>query len=324
MSLYNQEFNKDKCILRYIVVSTLAELKNRVYYYNLVDDKYTKIDVPFYYSITGSERFLQDNFVYDAQENGRAIGDYEVVPRGVLQMTGYSITDDQMTNKYTPGQILFNCKDGTVRTFHGRFCYKPITMSFDCTIVCSTHLELFKVSESIVSKLSEPKLFIVDLGMFSVEAALIIPNEFNQEKTVEFQVDSKKECSLTFSIEVQTFLPVFEFGLLLPELSIMVDSYLENTKDPGSVLTLRPDSNGELSICGGNTIENIHFTTYEEHGLKKPNGQMLSNLTNVGDVDKDADIMSNIVVEPRNLNNESEYIIKYDKNKLDSNGNFIR
>ncbi len=36
MSAYNQEFNKDNTILRYIIVALLAELKDKVYYYNQI------------------------------------------------------------------------------------------------------------------------------------------------------------------------------------------------------------------------------------------------------------------------------------------------
>lgn len=320
MSLYNQEFNKDKSTLRYIIVATLAELQNRVYYYNLVNDQLKKIDVPFYYSITGSERFLQDNFIYDAEENGKAVGDYEVVPRGMLQMTGYSINDDELTNKYTNGNLLFNCKDGIVRTFSGRFCYKPITMSFDCTIICTSHIEILKVSESLVSKLSEPKLFIVDLGMFSMEAALVIPNEFTHEKTFEFQVDTKKECQITFSIEVKSFIPVLDYGMLVPELSIMIDDYIEKDENKSSsILTLRTDNEGNLSICGGNVMDEIHLTEYEVHNIHKDKNQMLSSLDVFNE--NDTEILSNIVVKKTDL--KDEYIIKYDKNKLDGNGNSI-
>ena len=41
MSAYNQEFNKDNTILRYIIVALLAELKDKVYYYNQVDEHTT-------------------------------------------------------------------------------------------------------------------------------------------------------------------------------------------------------------------------------------------------------------------------------------------
>jgi len=92
MSSYNQEFNKDNVILRYIIVSLLAELKDKVYFFNRIDeDTLQKINLPFFYSVTGNERFLLDNFLFDAIEDGKAIGNYEVVPRGVITLTSIAI-----------------------------------------------------------------------------------------------------------------------------------------------------------------------------------------------------------------------------------------
>ena len=46
MSAYNQEFNYDNTIIRYIIVALLAELKDKVYYYNQIDaDTLKKIPV---------------------------------------------------------------------------------------------------------------------------------------------------------------------------------------------------------------------------------------------------------------------------------------
>ena len=75
MSVYNQEYNKDNVVLRYIIVSLLAELKDKIYYYDRISETETvRHNVPFIYSISGNERFLQDNFVYDNLEEGKAIG----------------------------------------------------------------------------------------------------------------------------------------------------------------------------------------------------------------------------------------------------------
>ena len=55
MSTYNQEFNRDNVILRYIIVATLAELRDKIYFYNRTsEDTQVKIPVPFYYSVTGN------------------------------------------------------------------------------------------------------------------------------------------------------------------------------------------------------------------------------------------------------------------------------
>jgi hypothetical protein len=74
VSAYNAEFNKDLSFLRHIITALLQELNNKIYFYNVIDeDTKQKIDVPFYYSVTGQERFLLDNFLFDNIAEGKAI-----------------------------------------------------------------------------------------------------------------------------------------------------------------------------------------------------------------------------------------------------------
>ena len=166
MSSYNQEFNKDNTVLRYVIVATLAELKNKVFYYNRIDeDTLHKINVPFYYSVTGDERFLMDNFLYDAVASGKAIGDYEVVPRGVLQLSSLAIDSGSQTNKFIRGEFVREV-NGELRTFSLDTNFLPLNLTFGVTIVCSNNLEMLKVTESILSKLYKNTTYSVDLGMF--------------------------------------------------------------------------------------------------------------------------------------------------------------
>ena len=247
MSLYNQEFNKDNVVLRYIIVATLAELKSQLYYYNLVDDKRVKINIPFYYSTTGEERFLQDNFLYDTVDQGKAIGDYELVPRGVLQMQGFSINTDELTNKYSTANYTILCKDGLVRTLKADTNFIPITMNFDVTIVLTNMLEILKVSEALVSKLYKTKLFYVDLGMCTMQSSISIPEDFSEEKPFEFQVDTKKEYQITFSIEVKSFIPVFPKGISFNHIADMIDKFVEKHPKDTDVLTLVSESRSSNS-----------------------------------------------------------------------------
>ncbi|WP_296865306.1 hypothetical protein [uncultured Methanobrevibacter sp.] len=259
MSIYNQEYNKDNVVLRYIIVATLAELNSGIYYYNLVDDNREKVDIPFYYSTTGEERFLQDNFLYDTVDNGKAIGDYEVVPRGVLQMQGFTINTDEITNKGIKANYTVLCKDGIVRTLVAETKFIPVTLNFDVTIVVTNMLEILKVSECLVSRLYKTKMFYVDLGMCTIQSSISIPEDFSEEKPFEFQVDTKKEYNITFSIEVKSFIPVLPKGIAFNHIADIVDSFVDKFPENRDVLMLRSSSNSnDFSICGGGVIETFY------------------------------------------------------------------
>ena len=283
MSAYNQEFNKDNTILRYIIVALLAELKDKVYYYNQIDeDSLKKIPVPFFYSITGDGRFLMDNFLYDAEAKGKAIGDYETVPRGIIQLTGISIDSGNQTNKFARGEFVQEW-DGVLKTFSLETNFLPLNMSFDCTVVCSSNLEMLKVTESLMSKIYKNTLFQVDLGMMRVAASFAVPEDYSQNRLFEFQLNDKKEWSVTFPIEVSSFMPVFEEGILIPEISLMTKAAIKANPNANGVGTLRSGSNNELGIFFGGLFQELIATT--ENLMKV---QPAGTFSNEGYIDPDA------------------------------------
>ena len=283
MSAYNQEFNKDNTILRYIIVALLAELKDKVYYYNQIDeDSLKKIPVPFFYSITGDGRFLMDNFLYDAEAKGKAIGDYETVPRGIIQLTGISIDSGNQTNKFARGEFVQEW-EGILKTFSLETNFLPLNMSFDCTVVCSSNLEMLKVTESLMSKIYKNTLFQVDLGMMRVAATFAVPEDYSQNRLFEFQLNDKKEWSVTFPIEVSSFMPVFESGILIPEITLMTTAAIKSNPTASGVGTLRAGSNNELGIFFGGLFQEI-VTSTESIAKVQPGGAF----SNKGYIDPDA------------------------------------
>lgn len=273
MSAYNQEKNTDNTILRYVIVATLAELKNKIFYYNRIDEHLLKkIEIPFYYSLTGNERFLLDNFVYDAEAEGKAIGNYEIVPRGVLQLTSVSIDSGSQTNKFVRGEFVREV-DGVLKTFSLETNFLPLNMTFSTTIICSNNLEMLKATESVINKLYKTTSYSVDLGMFRIQAGLSIPEDFSQDKLFEFSLNDKKEFNITFDIEVQTFMPVFEGGILLSEIDEL--SRGANINAPG-IGMIRSNSAGELGVYFGGIFQKFEYTVDDIR--KSPAKSILSNV----------------------------------------------
>ncbi len=271
MSAYNQETNADNTILRYVIVATLAELRDKVFYYNKIDeDTLQRINVPFYYSITGNERFLVDNFVYDAIADGKAQGNYEVVPRGILQLSSLSIDSGSQTNKFVRGEFVKEIF-GKLRTFSVNTNFLPLSMTFGVTVVCSNNLEMLKVTESILSKLYTTTTYSVDLGMFRVQASMAVPTDYSQDKLFEFSINDKKEFNVTFDIDVKSFVPVFEQGVLLAE----IDDLARKAKDADGVGMIRSNSIGELGIQSGGVFQKFNYIV--EDIRKAPISDALSN-----------------------------------------------
>jgi len=246
MSAFSQEFNKDNVILRYVIVGVLAELRDKVYFYNQIDeDTSTKINVPFYYSVTGNERLLLDTFLFGAQQEGESVGDYEVVPRGVIELSGISIESSEMTNKFVRSRFVREF-EGQLKTYSLETAYLPLNINFNTTVICSNNLEMLKVTESIMSKLYKSTYFNIDLGMMRVEAAMEVPEDYSQDKLFEYTINDKKEFKVTFELSVKTFMPVFEHGILLSEITEMTKATSINPNNEGIGMY----RNGEIRFGG--------------------------------------------------------------------------
>lgn len=268
MSNYNKKYNKDDVFLRNMIVSLLAELNKKIYYYNRLDNnKIEKVNVPCLYSITGGERFLKDEFYYDALEQGRAIGDYERIPRCIVNLNGMAVNNSEQTNKYNRTQIVREVNNRLL-SLYLNVDYIPVTLSFDCKLVCSNNIELFKLTECIISKIyKNNNLFKVDFGMFNVDAAITVPEDYSHERPQEFGLNDKKEYSMSFNIEMKSFIPAFENGLLMCEIDEMLQKLPENSC---GVIEFRSNEYGELEMRAGGVFETFKVSEYFDT-IDKPN-----------------------------------------------------
>jgi hypothetical protein len=267
MSDYNQKYNKDDVFIRSMIVCLLAEMNKKLYIYNRLDDgSVQKVDIPCLYSITGQERFLKDEFYYDALQQGKALGDYERVPRCMINLTSFSINQAEQTNKYNRTKIVRESQ-GILRTLYLNVEWVPVTLSFDCRVICANNIELFKVTEMIVSKIyKNNNYFKVDFGMFNVDACLSVPPDYNHELPQEFGLNEKKEFSTSFSVEMKSFIPAFEHGLLMCEIDELL---LQVPKEAKGIIEYRPDEFGNWGMRAGGVMETIIESTYN-HPTEKP------------------------------------------------------
>ena len=297
MSDYNQKYNKDDVFIRSMIVCLLAEMNKKLYIYNRLDDgSVQKVDIPCLYSITGGERFLKDEFYYDALQQGKAFGDYEHVPRCMVNLTSFGVNQAEQTNKYNRTKIVRESQ-GVLRTLYMNVEWIPVTLSFDCRVICSNNIELFKVTEAIVSKIyKNNNYFKVDFGMFNVDACMSVPPDYNHELPQEFGLNEKKEFSTSFSIEMKSFIPAFEHGLLMCEIDELL---LQIPKDAKGIVEYRPDEFGNWGMRTGGVMESIVESTYgtriEEPTLKSNTHKVPMKVKSLEDLKK-KDMTEDLIV----------------------------
>ena len=97
--MIGERFNFEDVFFRDLTLCVLDTLEGEVKWVNRFSQGDREVTVPFYYSMTGDERFLLDSFNDDIVSNNRFVDlNTDIVPRGHLTMTGYDIKGDEFAN----------------------------------------------------------------------------------------------------------------------------------------------------------------------------------------------------------------------------------
>ena len=223
MGTYNMKWNADDSVVRHLIVGLLADLNNKVYFHRqLSETERAVIDVPFYYAISGDDQFLRDNFLFSTPSGpdcvpdvGFADGNYDVVPRGVAQLTSLSIDSSKLVNKGVRGEYTKIDKEGAMQGYSAEFQMIPVVLSFDLEILVSSTLDSLKISEMLIKRLYKSNYYNIEVGhledgTFRLAAYYALPDDFEMTQPIDYTFDGKDEYKLSIPIEVHSFIPSFE------------------------------------------------------------------------------------------------------------------
>ena len=225
MASYNLKYNSDDSVLRHLIIGFLADLNNKVYFHRQISNtERIRVDVPFYYSITGDDQFLRDHFLFKTAsgpnctpDGAFADGNYDVVPRGVANLTSVSIDSSKLVNKRTVGSYTKMNPEGAMEGYTAEFDMIPITLGFDIEILVSSTLDSFKITESIIKRLYKSNYFNVEVGhldegTYRIASYYAFPDDYTQERPLGFTFEDKDKYKITFAIEINSFIPAFNWG----------------------------------------------------------------------------------------------------------------
>ena len=215
MSSYDLHYNFDDVFLRNIVVGFMNLMHESIRWdlqTGRAPGDRREVRVPFYFSTTGSERYLQDKFLNDIVSDPageKAEGPYNQIPRGVCNMSGLTILSNEVTNKYIRVDRTKMQEDGTLKTFSVETFWVPIEIEFDTTVYVDSMVDQLKCLESAIGVFYKNRAFQVDLTSMRIPALAYFPDEMTAERTFEFKFDDKKSYTVKFPVHVKTALPVF-------------------------------------------------------------------------------------------------------------------
>lgn len=218
MSVYDLHFNKDDVTIRNILIGLLATLHETIYWYNQVGNGIQdrrQIKIPFYFSTTGTERYLQDNFLNNIDfdpDNLKAEAFYNAVPRGIVDLTGINVEAQAIVNKYVRMNHQVQEQDGTLNTYSTECFWVPIILNADCKVYTDSIVDQLKCTEAIIKTFFKNKSYQVDVAYTRIPCLILFPDDYTNERTLEFSFTDKREFTTSFALQIKAYIPVFKEG----------------------------------------------------------------------------------------------------------------
>jgi hypothetical protein len=207
--MIGERFNFEDVFFRDLTVCVLDTLEGQIKWLNRFTSGDIPVEVPFYYSLTGDERFLLDTFSDDIVSENRFVElNTDIIPRGILTMTGFNIKSDEFANPNVWLRMVVE-NEVEIRKVLARVRAIPITVNYDLTILLSSELDTFKCSQAIMDTLWIYKFMYFEHNFMNIDAVILMPDTNGIEISREKNLSSDNNIQLKVSFEVSTYYPAF-------------------------------------------------------------------------------------------------------------------
>jgi hypothetical protein len=170
-----------------------------------------QVFIPFFYSMSGDETFLQDFYLDYLDCDGQspfAEGNYDVIPRGIVTLSGVNIDTSSLTSGFV--RATYNVEDlqGQMKAFSAYTTSIPLAMTFDVKLRADSLLDTFKIFQSVVQVFYKVFSFSVEFGGMRVPVQVGFPEQYPNDKQLEFSyANTQKWIETNFTISVETYYP---------------------------------------------------------------------------------------------------------------------
>ena len=208
--MIGNKFNYDDTFLRDLTICVLDTFEGKINWVNRFTKGDVEVKVPFYYSLTGDERFLLDSFSDDiVSENRFTEFNTDVIPRGHVTLSGFNIRSDEFRNPNVWLRSVVEDKS-TVKSYLRQLRAIPITCNYKCSVLLKSEVDVFKCSQAILDTMWIYKFMYFEYNFLHIDAVITMPDSKTIEITREKNLTSDNTIKLEFEAEVQTYYPAFE------------------------------------------------------------------------------------------------------------------
>lgn len=207
--MIGERFNFEDVFFRDLTLCVLDTLEGEINWVNKFSSGDIKVSVPFYYSMTGDDRFLLDSFSDDVVSNNRYVElNTDKIPRGHLTLTSFDIRAEEFANPNVWLRMVIE-KDDEIRKMLTKVRAVPVSVKYDLSILLSSEIDIFKCSQAIMDTLWVYRFMYFEHNFMNIDAVMLIPDTNQVEIVRERNLTSDNTIKLTVSFEVQTYYPAY-------------------------------------------------------------------------------------------------------------------
>lgn len=202
--------NMDDSFMRDLTICLLDTLEGEVKWVNRFSSGDREVNVPFYYSMTGDERFLLDSFSDDVVSNNRYVDlNTDIIPRGHLTYTGFDIRSDEFANPNIWLKMVVENKE-EIRKMLTKIRAIPVSVKYDLSILLASEIDVFKCSQAMMDTLWMYRFMYFEHNFMNIDAVLLVPDSNQLTITREKTLTSDNQIKLDIAFEVQTYYPAYK------------------------------------------------------------------------------------------------------------------
>src|SRR5271157_943980 len=162
MSL-NNHYNTDNIFSRALIAGLLRVLNFEIKYEQTwSNEDIEEVEIPFFYNMSGDERFKQNFYTFyaDCIRPKHIDGNFDRIPRGVVTYKGSPISAQRITSRFVQGKYVQEI-DGKLETFSSYLYSIPLSPQFSIEMWIDTENTLLKVEQAIRETFYKTKTYYV-------------------------------------------------------------------------------------------------------------------------------------------------------------------
>jgi hypothetical protein len=211
MSGFLEKYNTDDVFLRGVIMGLIRSFNDKLTYIQVNDkQEVLEVFVPFFYSMTGDESFLQDFFIEYKEcltDKPIAEGNYDVLPRGIVTLQSSEINTGGLGNKFTRMTYAKESLEGEMKTYSSYTNSVPLNLSFNVAMKVDTMLDAFKIYQSVISTFYKTYTYSFEYQGFRIPVQVGFPESYEINKQLEFSYASNDYIQFNFSVAMETYFP---------------------------------------------------------------------------------------------------------------------